>query len=186
MTIGLRPRAARRLAVLIALLAAVFAGVLTPAAAANAAAAVPTVVNGVRLNPFEARLLARINGVRAARRLPVLVVAPGYTDVARRWALSQASRNRMAHNPNMKAQLVASGGSQWRVLGENVGYARDADTLFTAYMNSPGHRANILNARYRYVGIGWVTTPSGIGYNTQNFVSSYSAAYGPCRVAMRR
>lgn len=186
MPIRRRAHAATRFSVAASLLVAMVLGVLAFAPAAQAAVAVPTVVNGVRLNTMEAQLLAQINVVRANRRLPVLQVAPGYMDVARRWAASQASRNVMQHNPNMRAQLIASGGSQWRVLGENVGYGRDAGTLFRAYWNSPGHRANILNPGFRYIGIGWVTRANGTGYNTQNFVSSYQPSYGPCRVAMVR
>jgi len=169
---------------------AVLAGCVATAPAAGAATPVvaktaPATVNGVRLNSVEARLLARINAARAARKLPILRVAPGYTDVARRWSAKLAKRNVLAHNPNARAQLEAAGGAGWRVLGENVGFGGDADSLFEAYWNSPPHRANILNPTYRYIGIGWVTMASGAGYNTQDFVSCYSPAYGPTRVAVR-
>lgn len=167
------------LATLIALVCGVFVGL---APAASAAPAVTSVVNGVRLNGVEAALLKRINSVRAARRLPTLTVAPGYTDVARRWSAAQAKRRVLAHNPNARVQLVAAGGAGWRALGENVGFGMNADSLFKAYWNSSSHRANMLNPAYRYIGIGWVSLPNGTGYNTQNFVSSYSRTYGPSRV----
>ncbi|HZG94016.1 MAG TPA: CAP domain-containing protein [Mycobacteriales bacterium] len=143
-----------------------------------------TTSSGVRLNSVEARLVSRINAARVARGIPALRVAAGYSDVARRWALTQATQQRMYHNPNMVSQLQASGGSAWRSIGENVGYGygADADGLFQAYWNSAPHRANILNASFRHIGIGWVERPDGSGYNTQNFVSSYSTTYGSTRV----
>lgn len=159
-----------------------FVATAPQALAAPSALAAPTVANGVHLNTVEAELLARINMVRVNRQLAPLQVAPGYTDVARRWSAVQARRGVLAHNPDARTNLVAAGGRDWRVLGENVGHGRDADSLFRAYWNSPLHRANILRPEYRFIGIGWVIAPDGTGYNTQNFVSSYSASYGPTRV----
>jgi uncharacterized protein YkwD len=40
----------------------------------------------------------------------------------------------------------------WRKLGENVGYGGDIDQVHTAYLNSPGHRANILDPGFTQVG----------------------------------
>jgi uncharacterized protein YkwD len=54
--------------------------------------------------------------------------------------------------------------TDWQLLGENVGVGGAVSSLHVAFMNSPAHRANILND-YKYVGIGtkvdggrlWVT-----------------------------
>lgn len=182
MSTNRKPRAASRLALIAVAVTAMLAGVVAAAPAANAA---PVVINGVRLNSVEARLLTRINAARAAKTLPRLRIAPGYTDVARRWSAKLAKRNVLGHNPDARAQLEAAGGTGWRVLGENVGFAGDADSLFEAYWNSPPHRANILNPAYRFIGIGWVPRADGTGYNTQNFLTCYSQRYGPSRVVMR-
>jgi uncharacterized protein YkwD len=172
-----RTRIAYRAQAVVLVLAALLvgSGFATPAEAF-------TTSNTVRLNSVEARLVYRINAARVARGIPALRVAPGYTDVARRWALHQATQQRMYHNPSMVSQLQASGGSDWRSIGENVGYGYDADSLFEAYWNSAPHRENILNSSFRYIGMGWVERPGGLGYNTQNFVSSYSTSYGLTRV----
>lgn len=42
----------------------------------------------------------------------------------------------------------------WRRIGENVGYGGSIDSVQRAYMNSPGHRANILNGVWTHVGTG--------------------------------
>jgi uncharacterized protein YkwD len=39
-----------------------------------------------------------------------------------------------------------------------VGTGGDVDSLHGAFMGSPGHRANVLNGEYDYVGIGLVRT----------------------------
>lgn len=53
----------------------------------------------------------------------------------------------------------------WQTIGENVGYGYGVLPLHAAFMDSKGHRKNILHAGYRHVGVGvkkkdgktWVT-----------------------------
>lgn len=167
----------RRLAVVLA--TAAVATVAHVALPANAAAF--TSVHGVRLNSVEARLTVLINQARTSRGIPALTVTPGTTDLARAWSLHQASRNLMYHNPRLVAGVEGHGSRDWRAAAENVGRGWDPDSLFQAYMNSPAHRANILDRSLRYLGIGWVERPDGSGYNTQVFVDRYSTAYGRTR-----
>jgi uncharacterized protein YkwD len=165
-----------------ALAAVATAGALLAAGvAAPAPASAFTTTNGVRLNYVEARLAALINNARTSRGLAPLTVAPGTTDLARDWSMNQASKDLMYHNPNLVAGVQRHGSSDWRAVAENVGRGWSADSLFEAYMNSPGHRANILDSGMRYLGIGWVERPDGSGYNTQVFVDRYSTAYGRSR-----
>ena len=166
--------AVRRLAALAATAAALSAA----AVVAPAPAAAFTTVGSVRLNAVEARLATLINQARTARGLAALTVAPGTTDLARDWSMNQAVKNTLYHNPNLVSGVERSGSASWRAVAENVGRGWGADSLFSAYMNSPGHRANILDSSMRYLGIGWVERPDGSGYNTQVFVDSYSSTYG--------
>jgi len=46
--------------------------------------------------------------------------------------------------------------TNWQYVGENVGYGPDALTVHVAFMNSPAHRANILDRDYTEVGVGAV------------------------------
>lgn len=160
-------------------LIAVALGVLPLALLRPPAARAVTLTNGVRLNAVEATLAVLINTARTTRGIPALVVAAGTTDVARRWAATQAGRRTMSHNPSYAAQLAAAGSATWGAAAENVGHGRDPVALFNAYMASPGHRANILGRQYRFLGIGWAELPDHTGYNTQNFVDAYSGTYGP-------
>jgi len=41
---------------------------------------------------------------------------------------------------------------EWMKLGENVGYGGAIDQVHTAYLNSPGHRANIMDPTFKAIG----------------------------------
>lgn len=167
-------RARRVLAAAVASLAVVVLAPGTPAQAFSSS-------NSVRLDAVEARLVSLINNARTSRGIPALVVATGTTDVARRWSARQASRNVLEHNPNVARDVQAAGSPDWGAIGENIARGRNADAIFTAYMNSSTHRGNILEPRYRFLGIGWAERADGYGYNTQVFVDRYTSSYGSTR-----
>jgi uncharacterized protein YkwD len=65
---------------------------------------------------------------------------------------------------------VWNAGYRWNAYGENIAWGqRSAGDVMTDWMNSPGHRRNILNCRYRNVGIGLAYNSRGIPYWTQDF-----------------
>lgn len=64
---------------------------------------------------------------------------------------------------------MAAAGYDYRAAGENIARGqRDADEVMTAWMNSSGHRANILNCGYEEIGIGYVEGGNGPWW-VQNF-----------------
>lgn len=143
----------------------------------------PIRVNGVLLTGYEARLVALVNRDRAARRLPVLVVTPCAEDFARSWTKVIASRNALSHNPKLTLLWDRARCSAATRLAENVGYAgTDPAQVYAAYMRSPGHRANILDSRVRYIGIGAIRRSDGRVFNTMNFTNGTSRTYGIARV----
>lgn len=165
--------------VLIARIAA--AGLALPLFGASIATSLPAhaatpAFGGVLLNSFESRLVADMNAARRSAGLGTVAVGGGTTELARSWAEHLAAVGTLSHNPNLLTGLESHGSPNWTFAAENVGYgpASSADTLFTAYMNSPEHRANILAPRARYVGVGAVATASGTEFNTIDFVDSYS------------
>lgn len=165
-----------------ALLVAALAAVLLLLAPATPASASITSVSGVRVNGAEARLVRLLNAQRVRAGLPALRLAPGYTDVARRWSRAMAARHTLVHNPRLAASVSNAGGRTWRAIGENVAFGYRPETVFTSFMGSAPHRANIMSGSYRYVGVGWVET-GGRGYTTLVFANAYSSSYGPARVA---
>jgi uncharacterized protein YkwD len=68
---------------------------------------------------------------------------------------------------------VAQVGYRWAALGENVaydfGFADPVGRLMVQWWNSPEHRANMLGAAYRDVGIGIATSASGKTYGVMVF-----------------
>ena len=68
---------------------------------------------------------------------------------AQAWAEYLASLNTLKHS-NLPSGITY----QWRSLAENVGYGGSIEQVHSAYMNSAGHRANILDPRWNYMGTG--------------------------------
>ena len=69
-------------------------------------------------------------------------------------------------------RMNRNGITGWRTAGENIAYgypsARDVQE---GWMNSPGHRENILNAGFTHVGVGLYVDSEGTAYWTQLFAS---------------
>jgi uncharacterized protein YkwD len=176
-------RRTARVVLTAALAAGTALGIATPTALTTAASASAARVDSVRLNGFEAKLVSDINHARRSAGLRALVVVPGATDVARRWSWRMASGQQLWHNPSIVSDMEKAGSAAWTALAENVGYGGSSDpqALFQAYMNSPPHRANILDRDARYLGVG-VVERQGIAWNTLDFVNAYSTRYGRTRV----
>jgi uncharacterized protein YkwD len=56
--------------------------------------------------------------------------------------------------------------------GENIAYGYTPTSVVTAWMNSSGHRANILSKVYRSTGVGYATNAAGRAYYVQCFSST--------------
>lgn len=50
------------------------------------------------------------------------------------------------------SRLADGAPNEWMKLGENVGYGGNIDQVHVAYLNSPGHRANIMDSAYTQMG----------------------------------
>lgn len=105
------------------------------------------------------RILEDTNAARAANGLPALVLNEQMTSVAQNWSQQQASEGRMYHNPNYSTQIAGG----WSAAAENVAYGYAVADVTTGWMNSEGHRKNILGD-YNSIGIGVKD-----GYYTQVF-----------------
>lgn len=58
----------------------------------------------------------------------------------------------------------------YRGAGENIAWGqRTPEQVVEAWMNSEGHRANILNAKYTSIGVGYYQNAKGVNYWTQLF-----------------
>jgi uncharacterized protein YkwD len=72
------------------------------------------------------------------------------------------------HNPNYFGQYSGTPQAGAENVASGLGNGLTSSNVVAAWMNSPGHRANILGP-YNHIGIGWVSEPGGKAYATQNF-----------------
>ncbi|HLB77601.1 MAG TPA: CAP domain-containing protein [Candidatus Dormibacteraeota bacterium] len=112
---------------------------------------------------------ALINQDRAQNGLPPLAWSACLANVAIQNAQRMAAQGYISHTNGPTLDLACGLGNN---AGENVGYTsagiNDAQ-LNTMFMNSPGHRANILTPAYHYVGTAWAVAPNGYAYIAVEF-----------------
>ena len=92
------------------------------------------------IHPVESLLLQRINEQRARYGLRALVLNPILHLQARRHAAWMVRNRNLTHTASEAAENIA------------MGYATVEDTV-NQWMNSDGHRANILNPNYTSTGV---------------------------------
>jgi hypothetical protein len=109
--------------------------------------------------------LSRINGYRASNGLGPVTEDAGLNAVAQAWTTTMSVTG-LSHNPLLSQQLTVP----WTRFGENVGYGLDEASVFQAFINSPGHRANLLGG-FNGVGIGHVVS-GGRVWTTHVFVAT--------------
>jgi uncharacterized protein YkwD len=122
-----------------------------------------------------ARILALMNNERRGKGLPQLALRADVSALSAPHSEAMAAKGTIWHNdayfaPAVKKRLDA------RLLGENVARNTDIDDAHRRLMNSPGHRANILDGRFTVVGLAVYDDGWGNLYVTQSFVQPNTAA----------
>jgi uncharacterized protein YkwD len=118
-------------------------------------------------------VLDLVNAQRQSAGCQPLTANSTLTAVARAHSTDMATRNFFSHtNPDGLSPFdrMRAAGYNGKLMGENIaaGYST-AQAVMTAWMNSAGHRANILNCGYAEIGIGYATGGSYGHYWTQDF-----------------
>ena len=120
------------------------------------------------------RLLQLVTAARADAGLQPLVLSDALTRAAQAYAETMAATGCFAHDcppePSLARRAEGAGYTGWRALGENIaaGYG-SADAVFAGWMESPGHRANLLSAAYTELGLGLASSARGEPYWVQDF-----------------
>lgn len=125
---------------------------------------------------MEWHMLRLLNRDRKKEGLQALVMQHDLRNVARNHSRDMAQKDYFAHE-NLEGKSPSDRLKHARVTeavsGENLakigGFTFPTVRAETGLMNSPGHRANILNAHYNCVGIGVIKSERGVYYFTQNF-----------------
>ena len=117
----------------------------------------------------EGEFLQLVNSERAAAGLGSLSVRPELVGVARDWTAGMIGAGALSHNSSLGDVMP----SDWVRFGENVGYGSTVGKVHSAFMNSTGHRANILGD-YNQVAIGSERDGNGQVWVTVVFLKAAS------------
>ncbi|HWB08529.1 MAG TPA: CAP domain-containing protein [Pirellulales bacterium] len=111
----------------------------------------------VALYPVEKEILRHTNAQRKRYGLPPLVIDAKLVETARKHAFWMASAHSLQHAHGAWAENIAQGQTS-------------ASHAVTCWMNSSGHRANILNRRHRRIGIAGYKSARGDIFWCQQFL----------------
>jgi uncharacterized protein YkwD len=137
------------------------------------ASARPDPVPEVKLSEEEKVLLDLTNAERAKMKIGELKVNPLLTEAARSHTASMVKTGQLDHTIDGQgpADRLKKVGYTYARYAENIAVGQDAkpEDLFRVWMESATHKANLLNAEYEEIGLGWVRTQKGECYTTQVF-----------------
>ena len=123
---------------------------------------------------YAAQVLSITNSERAQHGCSALTINTKLARAAQGHSADMATRHFFDHtNPDGKGpgERIAAAGYPRAAWGENIAYGQQTPAaVMNSWMNSPGHRANILNCGFHAIGIG-VAFRSGVPYWTQDFGS---------------
>lgn len=129
------------------------------------------------LKSLEEEVIRLINKERTNRGLQALKTNWELSRVARYKSQDMINKNYFSHtSPTYGSPftMMQSFGLKFSAAAENIAYGqRSAQEVVNAWMNSPGHRANILSASYTHTGVGCAKKANGTLYWTQMFIKPY-------------
>lgn len=153
-------------------------------------AANPTIKNPSMIYPGQKLTVPTIDDIKAKEAEVVRLVnversKKGLAPLAANWQLARVARYKSQDmiNKNYFSHTSPTYGSPFNMMetfgirfsaaGENIAMGQKTPAeVVTAWMNSPGHRANILSPTYNQIGVGLATSSSGKTYWTQMFIKA--------------
>lgn len=161
----------------LALVPALLVAPTAPAAAEDGAIAERTATTtSERVVTMRDRVVALVNkkrrnhGCRNLRQVASINrVAQKHTKKMANWDHDGRADHQLPGESSLGTRLD-NAGYRWTSYGENIaaGVATPRGVV-RGWMNSPGHRANILRCDFKHTGVGYATAPNGRPYWTQDF-----------------
>ncbi len=120
------------------------------------------------------QILALVNAERKKAGVPLLTLSTEVSSVAQVKAQDMATNGYFDHNSptyGSPFSMLSSFGVTYRSAGENIAKGQQtASAVMTAWMNSSGHKANILSTNYTQLGVGYAAN-NGSPVWVQMFIS---------------
>lgn len=151
-------------------------------------AANPSVKNPALIYPGQKLNIPSINDVKAQENEVIRLVnveraKNGLSALTQNWELSRVARyksqdminknyfNHISPTYGSPFTMMQTFGIRFSAAGENIAMGqRTPAEVMTAWMNSPGHRSNILSPSYSQIGVGLAKSSNGTCYWTQMFI----------------
>ncbi|MBR6902775.1 MAG: SafA/ExsA family spore coat assembly protein [Clostridia bacterium] len=125
----------------------------------------------ITVSNYEDEVIRLVNEIRVQNGLKALTKNWELCRVARYKSQDMVDRHYFSHtSPTYGSpfEMMKSFGITYRTAGENIAYGyRTPQAVVDGWMNSSGHRANILNSSYTQIGVGYVANGN---YWTQMFI----------------
>lgn len=151
----------------------------TPSGGTNAAAPTPAQTQkpaktgATTMSSDESRILQLVNAERQKAGASPLKANGEVAGLARTKSQDMVNNNYFSHqSPTYGSpfDMLKNGGVSYMYAGENIAINQTADGAFKAWMNSEGHRKNILNPNFTELGVGIAPKGNGSYVYTQLFI----------------
>lgn len=123
------------------------------------------------MSEYEIRVVEFVNEIREEYGLNKLTLNSELSDVARLKSQDMHDNNYFSHtSPTYGSpyDMMTKYGIKYTFAGENLARGQKTpEQVVNAWMNSSGHRKNILSERYTQIGVGYVADGN---YWTQHFI----------------
>jgi len=119
--------------------------------------------------------LALVNQTRAANGMHALAENAALDKIAQQHAAAMVAQNQIFHYYDIGNRADAAG-VNWTDIGENVGVGPSVGDVQQAFMQSPGHKANILYAPYNVIGVAVAVGKDGSVFVAHEFATVGSSA----------
>ncbi len=131
-------------------------------------------IPAVTTSSQESEVARLVNVERAKSGLPALKLNWQLSRVARYKSADMANKGYFAHNSptyGTPFQMMENFGLRFSAAGENIAYGqRTPAEVMRDWMNSPGHRNNIMSPSFTEIGVGLAKNKNGVCYWTQQFM----------------
>lgn len=129
------------------------------------------------IKAFENEVIRLVNVERGKNGLAPLAANWQLSRIARYKSKDMADLNYFSHtSPTYGSPftMIQSFGIKFSSAGENIAMGQSTPAqVMNAWMNSPGHRSNILSPSYTEIGVGLAKNKNGTCYWTQQFIHPY-------------